>query len=227
MENLLTLLKDFSWVSVIVRILLATIMGGLIGGERGRHGRAAGLRTHILVCVGSALTSLTGLHIASMPQFGGDVFRISAQVVSGIGFLGAGMILIRHKSIVTGLTTAAGMWATACIGIAVGYGFYSGSIIATIICIFSVTVLGHLENKTKNIIRFYAEITNISETSATVESIKSVFPSKAIVEIISARSSTDGNIGLLIYSNSVYEAHSYIEELNELENVVFAIEDNG
>ena len=149
MNNLfsLSLSLDFSLLTVIIRLFAAALMGGLIGSERGRHGRAAGLRTHILVCVGAAMTSLTSMYLSEALGFNGDVARISAQVISGIGFLGAGTILIRNSSVITGLTTAAGMWATAAIGVAVGYGFYSGAVIATLIGIFSVTVLSRFERK--------------------------------------------------------------------------------
>ena len=96
-----------NWVMFLplgVRLLTAAFLGGLIGLERGRHGRTAGLRTHILVCVGPAMTSLTGLYISEELGYGTDIMRLSAQVISGIGFLGAGMILIRNDSIITGLT---------------------------------------------------------------------------------------------------------------------------
>ena len=113
---------EFNTVSVLLRIALAVIAGGVIGDERGRHGRAAGFRTHIYVCLGGALTSLCSLFVATVSGMGGDVFRISAQVISGIGFLGAGIILVRNNNTVAGLTTAAGMWVTATIGVA--FGFY-------------------------------------------------------------------------------------------------------
>lgn len=223
-ENFYTIISEFSWVSSIIRVVLAAIMGGLIGSERGRHGRAAGLRTHILVCVGAALTSLTGLFITSGQ---GDVSRISAQVISGIGFLGAGMILVRNKSIVTGLTTAAGMWATASIGIAVGYGFYSGSIIATVICIFSVTFLSRIETKFKQLTYIYAEIENIKATNETVDNIKSLFNGHSTVEIVAARSKIPGNLGLLITAASIVSPENIKSEIVKLDNVVLAIEENN
>ena len=118
--------------SVALRILLALLIGGCIGSERGRHGRAAGLRTHILVCLGSTMTTLIGLYSTNMLGSVGDPMRIGAQVVSGISFLGVGTIMVRNRSHVTGLTTAAGLWATACIGLGVGAGFYWAALLATI-----------------------------------------------------------------------------------------------
>ena len=150
------------FVKVLIRIVAAGLLGGLIGIERGKHGRAAGLRTHILVSVGAAMTSLTSLYLSEVLGYTGDVARISAQVISGIGFLGAGTIMVRNSSIITGLTTAAGMWATAAIGVATGYGFYIGAAAATLICIFSVTVLSHIEAAQKNNALVYIEFTDIA-----------------------------------------------------------------
>ncbi|MBP5225635.1 MAG: MgtC/SapB family protein, partial [Lachnospiraceae bacterium] len=93
---ILNYIQEFNIVSVILRILLAVIAGGVIGSERGRHGRAAGFRTHILVCLGGAMTSLSSMYVAVVSGMPGDVFRISAQVISGIGFLGAGIILVKN-----------------------------------------------------------------------------------------------------------------------------------
>ena len=103
----MTLFEGFGAATVILRLVVAALMGGLIGSERGRHGRPAGLRTHILICIGAAMTSLTSMYLSEMLGFNDDVARISAQVISGIGFLGAGTIMIRNNSVITGLTTAA------------------------------------------------------------------------------------------------------------------------
>jgi len=137
MNDIIETLREFNYVTICIRLVLAIIAGGIIGNERGKHGSAAGLRTHILVCVGAAMTALTGYYVYDTLNISGDIMRLAAQVVSGIGFLGAGMIIVKNGNVVTGLTTAAGMWATAAIGIALGYGFYSGAIVATIFCVFT------------------------------------------------------------------------------------------
>lgn len=117
---------------VLIRIILACLLGGLIGMERESVNRPAGFRTHILVCMGSTLVMLTGIFLFNSYRdlTNLDPARLGAQVISGIGFLGAGTIL-REGLTVKGLTTAASLWAVACIGLAIGSGFYSGSIIAT------------------------------------------------------------------------------------------------
>ena len=137
-------------VQVAIRSFIAVIIGTVIGSERARHGRAAGMRTHILVCLGATLTSMIGVYLNIKYQNQIDVARLSAQVISGVGFLGAGMIILKNNNIITGLTTAAGVWTTSIIGIALGFGFYFGAIIVFIIYIMTIVVLGKFE-KSKRI----------------------------------------------------------------------------
>ena len=112
MDILLTYIKLDVW-QVLIRCAAAIIVGAVIGSERAKHGRAAGMRTHILVCLGATMTAMTGLYIAEIMGMSADVSRIAAQVISGVGFLGAGMIVLKSNSVITGLTTAAGVWTTA------------------------------------------------------------------------------------------------------------------
>lgn len=137
-------------VVFIIRLVIAAVLGGLIGFEREVHGRAAGLRTHILVCVGSALMMLTSIHMVSLVQGASiDPGRIAAQVVSGIGFLGAGTIM-RFKASIRGLTTAASLWAAAGLGLAVGSGLYVGAFSATAIMLVVLVYLRRFERQTKS-----------------------------------------------------------------------------
>ena len=129
MTILFDFLREFSFLSILLRLLLAMLFGGVIGLERGRKRRAAGFRTYMLVCLGAALTMLLSQYLHRMLNtvWSGaaltiDVSRISAQVINGIGFLGAGTIIVTGRQQVKGLTTAAGLWASACMGIAIGAG---------------------------------------------------------------------------------------------------------
>ncbi|MCP4650943.1 MAG: MgtC/SapB family protein [PVC group bacterium] len=135
---------------IFLRLILAAFLSGLIGYERELHGRAAGLRTTILVGVGSCLMMITSMHIQEMYRGIAvvDPARIAAQVVSGIGFLGAGTIL-RFRASVRGLTTAAGLWAVAGIGLAVGSGFYSAALISTAVIYIVLVTLSRVERKIK------------------------------------------------------------------------------
>ena len=144
-ETIIETLEGLNVWSVAFRILLALIFGGCIGLDRGRHGRAAGLRTHILVCVGSTIAALVGVYGVYTLNFNSDPLRVGAQVISGIGFLGVGTIMVRDRSRVTGLTTAAGLWATAIVGLSLGAGFYEGGIITAILILIVELVMSQLE----------------------------------------------------------------------------------
>ncbi len=127
-------------VDALIKLGITTLLSGFIGFEREHSHRPAGFRTHILVAVGSALVMLTSVYIFESQGMTGDVTRMSAQVLSGIGFLGAGTIL-REGFSVKGLTTAASLWAVACIGIAVGAGFYAGALVATLVIYLTLNSL--------------------------------------------------------------------------------------
>lgn len=131
---------------ILFRLVLATVLSGLIGIEREMHGRTAGFRTHILVCIGSTLIMLTSMHIFDIYKglVSVDPARIAAGVITGIGFLGAGTIL-RFRASVRGLTTAASLWVVAGIGLAVGSGLYSGAYITTLITLVSLFLLTKIE----------------------------------------------------------------------------------
>ena len=114
-------LRELTLTAIIVRIVVAIMLGGIIGLERGMKNRPAGLRTYMLVCMGSCVVMLINQYTTQV--FGtGDPVRLGAQVISGIGFLGAGTIVVTSHNQIKGLTTAAGLWASACIGVAIGIG---------------------------------------------------------------------------------------------------------
>ena len=127
-----------NFVEILIRFALSVLLGGIIGVERSGTNHDAGLRTHILVCLGSTCVMVTSA--ALVKDYGGDVMRIAAQVVSGIGFLGAGCILVHGKRI-RGLTTAAGLWATACLGIAIGAGYYFIAVSMAVLVIAAMLAL--------------------------------------------------------------------------------------
>lgn len=129
MREIYGYLAEFNAASVCLRLALTVLLGGIIGAEREHRGKAAGLRTHIFVALGAAMSAMIGIYVSEEYGSAADMTRMSAQVISGIGFLGAGTILVRHRSFITGLTTAACIWTTGIIGLAVGYGFYEPAIV--------------------------------------------------------------------------------------------------
>ena len=128
---------------IIIRILLALILSGLVGTEREKLKRPAGIRTHMLVGVGSTLVMLTSIELYETYD-NIQVDRMAAQVISGIGFLGAGTIITQGVN-VQGLTTAAGLWAVACIGLAIGSGFYVGAILSTVMVLMTLVVFKNIQ----------------------------------------------------------------------------------
>ena len=139
-------LREVTYLSVIIRITAAFLLGGALGLERGLKQRPAGLRTYMLVCVGACMIMLTNQYIYQV--FGtSDPVRMGAQVVSGIGFLGAGTIMVTKHSQIRGLTTAAGLWATAAVGLATGIGFYEAALMGAVVIVLTLTVLSILDSK--------------------------------------------------------------------------------
>ena len=138
-------LRDVNMVSVTVRMVLAVLCGGIIGIEREYKRRPAGFRTHILICLGAAMTTLTSQFLYLQLHYYTDMARLGAQVVAGVGFIGAGTIIVTQRQRVKGLTTAAGLWASAIIGLAIGGGFYEGTLFATFLIILAELLFSKLE----------------------------------------------------------------------------------
>ena len=172
-ENLL-ILREFNTWSVILRIVLAVICGGIIGIERETKRRPAGYRTHTLVCLGAAMTMLTSQYLMTA-GWTTDPARLGAQVVAGIGFIGAGTIIVTRRRQVKGLTTAAGLWVSAIIGLAVGVGYYEAAILTTVFVILAETVLSklewHISSKAKKL-NLYIEYTDRECIGEVAEIIK-------------------------------------------------------
>lgn len=222
------MLIDFNELSVVVRIFLAMFFGGFIGIEREKSKRPAGFRTHILVCVGACLTSLLGLFLWNQVGDITDPARISAQVISGIGFLGVGTILVKEHDHITGLTTAAGLWTTAAIGIACGYGFYSAALVGTLVVTVTSAVLFKLESGTrkKNCLRsIYLEITDVEQVNEYTDWFWEELNSQNVL-IVAPRSAMKHHIGIEIVLSvtDVEEAKKILERIRAKEKVAFAIE---
>ena len=141
----LHILRELTFWSVTMRLLLAFLCGGAIGIEREFKRRPAGFRTHILICLGAAMTTLTSQYLYLVMHYPTDMARLGAQVVAGIGFIGAGTIIVTKRQRVKGLTTAAGLWAAAIIGLTIGAGFYEGGVLATVMILVAELVFSRLE----------------------------------------------------------------------------------
>jgi len=160
--------------TTLLRLVLALICGGALGIERGRKRRPAGFRTYMLVCLGAALVMMTNEYISD--TYGtSDVARMGAQVISGIGFLGAGTIIVTGHNRVRGLTTAAGLWASACIGLAIGIGYYSGAIIGCAMIFVAMAALHNLDERVMadtKVMNLYIEFEKLSYIGQFMEFLK-------------------------------------------------------
>ena len=181
-------LRELSVLSVFLRLTLAMIFGGFIGFERARKRRAAGFRTYMLVCLGAALTMLLGQYEYQMlcgswaetaAEVGTrvDVSRFGAQVINGIGFLGAGTIIVTGRQEVKGLTTAAGLWASACMGLAIGAGFYECVLLGFVLIFLAIRILpaieGFIVENARNM-NVYVEFRSLDDVGAIINRIKSL-----------------------------------------------------
>lgn len=230
-NNIMEYLREFNLVTVAIRLLLACLLGGLIGLERGRQRRAAGLRTHILVCIGAALTAMVGFF--ARDAFGltnADPLRVSAQVISGIGFLGVGTIMLKGRFQVVGLTTAAGLWVTAAIGVSLGAGFYEGAVIAFLISVFTVMVLNKIErfiNNHRSFFGVYIEVDTDADIKDCLHYLKDTYQAFD-VQVTVPRSGVTGNVGIevsvMVDKKKGRDLAGVIKELEALEYVMFATE---
>lgn len=188
MIDALDYLRQLNMASVLLRLTLAMLFGGMIGLDRGRKGRPAGFRTYMLVCLGAALTGIVSQYLWVMvngPWVEAsrllnktvDVSRIGAKAIGGVGFLGAGTILVTKRHQVTGLTTAAGLWASAGLGLAIGAGFYECAVMAFVLMLACICALPTLEShlmETARRMDLYIEFTSIDSVGAIIQRLKTL-----------------------------------------------------
>lgn len=223
---------SFDWQSILnvfIKTTLALLCGGIIGIERGRKKRPAGFRTYMLVCLGATLVMMTNDYICKL--YGtGDVARMGAQVVNGIGFLGAGTIITTGHNRVKGLTTAAGLWAAACIGLAIGSGYYEGAVIGTLMIVVIMVVLHSLDRRllaSTKVVVLYVEVRKmeiirqmsafIKERQIIVDDVEIERPDSTevgkICAVVSLRLPTKIIHTELIEQVSALEGVIYVEEI--------------
>lgn len=172
----LEFLHELNLISILIRVSLALVIGGILGMERGRKSQPAGFRTYMLVCLSSAMVMMTNQYIVQITG-SGDPARLGAQVVSGIGFLGAGTIIVTRRNQVRGLTTAAGLWASACLGLAIGIGFYIGAVVVGIVVLIIMTIFHKIDNwftSNNKVINIYASFSSIDYFDAFIEECNSL-----------------------------------------------------
>lgn len=167
-------IRELTYAAVCIRIFAAILIGGLLGVERGMKNRPAGMRTYMLVCLGACVVMLTNQYIYQALGTG-DPVRMGAQVVSGIGFLGAGTIVVTRRSHIKGLTTAAGLWTSAAVGLALGIGFYEAAVTGAVAVFFIMTIMqgldARLHRKAKSL-EIYFELRQDVSLSAFLRAVE-------------------------------------------------------
>lgn len=188
-------------LTVSVRLFVALICGGIIGIERERKQRPAGFRTHILICIGAAMTTLTSQYIAFELGAVTDLARLGAQVIAGIGFIGAGTIIVTKRKNVKGLTTAAGLWASAIVGLCAGAGFIEGSLVTMVIIIIAELFLSRFEYfmiSNSRTINIFVEYNDQSLLTTIIDTVKE--NSSYIRDIEITKSSNESKNSCAIFS---------------------------
>ena len=218
-------LREVTYLAVILRIVVAVIFGGILGMERGLKNRPAGLRTYMLVCVGACLIMLTNQYLFQVSA-AGDPMRLGAQVVSGIGFLGAGTIIVTKHNQIKGLTTAAGLWAAAGVGLALGVGFYEAAIVAGFAIYAILTLMQYLDRKMHRRARYlelYIEITWELGIGTLIRSLRGMNVEIEDVQLEGGSASEEGSRGLIVTMKAKKrgEHMTILEKIRRLEGVVY------
>lgn len=222
-------LRDVTFVSVSARMILAAMCGGVIGIERECKRRPAGFRTHILICLGAAMTTMTSQYLYLVMHYYTDIARLGAQVVAGVGFIGAGTIIVTRRQRVKGLTTAAGLWAAAIVGLSIGGGFYEGGILATALILLAELVFSKLEYhilKTSPEINLYMEYADRS----SLENVLTLYREQKVkilnMEITRSVGSAHHNACAIfaLRLNKKCHAENLLSALHSMDGVIFVEE---
>ena len=221
--------RDLTMTSIFLRMVLSVICGGFIGLERTYKRHDAGFRTHILICIGACMTTLIGQYLSLVMGYYTDITRLGAQVIAGVGFIGAGAIIVTQREQVKGLTTAAGLWASAIVGLSLGAGFFEGGLYTTLLILIAELYLSKLEyyifrhSKEMNLYLEYVD-------SSTLELILALFRTKEItvqnMEVTRSKGSERHNAGalLLLRLNDTITPKDLLLRLNEMDGILLAAE---
>lgn len=223
-------LQDLNFISTAFRLVLAMGLGCIIGIDRGMKRRGAGVKTHTIVCLGAALVMMTGQYIQINVNTGGsgDVARLGAQVISGIGFLGVGTIIVTGKRYVSGLTTAASLWTSACIGLAVGIGYYSGAILATVALLVVFRFFSRLDIYVENHSNVYDVYMEFESDEAMSNAIKNLREEKikvSSVVVIKKKTKSQNIIVQASVEAGQWRSHNSIFRIIEEQPGIISVEE--
>lgn len=221
--------EGWSTYAVLLRLLFALIVGIIVGIDRGLKRRGAGVKTHVMVCLGSALVMITSEYMAVRFDSKTDMARLGAQVISGVGFLGVGTILVTGKNQIRGLTTAAGIWVCACIGLAAGIGFVEGASITLLLVMGTFCILAKLDTLVQHfskMFELYLEFETNKNVSQFLEAMRKQGVKIELIDI--SREKIPEKITTAIVSVEVkkrFKGHpDLIDEIREMDFVKYVEE---
>lgn len=222
-------LRQLSVEATVLRMLLAVFCGGIIGIEREFKRRPAGFRTHILICMGGAMTTMTGQYLSAYAGYVTDPSRLGAQVIAGIGFIGAGTIIMTRHRRVRGLTTAAGLWTAALVGLSLGSGFYEGAILATVLVLLAEIVFSKIEYRllqTTSEISIFVEYTSVDGVEQILKRFREMRIKVLNMEITNATKSDGRNLSVIFYLrlHKRCRPEQILESVRSIDSVLSAIE---
>lgn len=212
-------MEEWSSIAIIGRLAIAIITSTVIGIDRGLKRRGAGIKTHALVCLGSALVMLTSQYMAMNYDQKADLARLGAQVISGVGFLGVGTILVTEKQRIKGLTTAAGLWTCACVGLAIGIGFVEGAIYALIFIVVVLRLLNKIDiflQKHAKVFDLYLEMDNGKSIGIFLQEMRDRNIKTEVIE--TTKTKLPGKVSSLVVTMKVDHYNMRSELIDEIRN---------
>lgn len=214
--------------TALLRIFCAAAAGFVIGLDRLYSGRVAGIRTHIIIAIGSALAMIAGIYCGQTLGMDADVTRIASGVVSGIGFLGVGIIFVRGQKNVTGLTTAAGLWTTGIIGIGYGAGLFLVSTFTALLLLAAMIVFRRYALRVRRKQQdtdLYAELDDVCAVSGFQEDVYGIAGLHSL-SVTPPRSGQPRNVGIEIDAKDVADRKEFMDRIRQLPHVVFVLQDH-
>jgi len=220
--------RDLSLLAMMVRVVLAMVISGVMGIERSSRNQPAGFRTYMLVCLGAALVMMTNQYISEFFKTG-DPSRLGAQVISGIGFLGAGTIILTKRNQVRGLTTAAGLWAAACTGLAIGIGYYEGAIFVGLSIFVVMRFMRHIDAylfQDARVVSLYLNFESVDYLNFFMEYTKN--QDWKIMDMQVHKSRDLGPSGLIVFMiiklNKRIDHHELVRKVSEVKGLIYVEE---
>jgi putative Mg2+ transporter-C (MgtC) family protein len=222
MLDFLAPLREINMASVLLRLALSAVCGGVLGAERERKNRPAGFRTYMLVCVGAAMVMMTNQFVRLLYD-NSDPMRLGAQVISGIGFLGAGTILMTGKHKIKGITTAAGLWVSACCGLTIGIGFYELAILGTTLVLLIIASMQRLDRRIRKRAKYidiYLEFHSKDRFSIFLEAMRRHEIDISDVQILkNSRLDGESNSSIILTACSMRERLSHAQIVNLMSSI--------